>query len=99
MSAKLQVTHTLSFPPAPAVPADLTGTVPPEISQLTQLQQLDLEFNFLSGTLDQHLCMTTNNSLTTLYLRANNFSGPLDLSKCQQLQIVDIQVDQAADIL
>eukprot|EP00878_Enallax_costatus_P008958 GHUV01009368.1.p1 GENE.GHUV01009368.1~~GHUV01009368.1.p1 ORF type:complete len:379 (+),score=81.93 GHUV01009368.1:269-1405(+) len=70
---------------------NLTGTVPPQLSQLTQLQQLDLEFNFLSGSLDQHLCVTANKSLVTLYLRANNFTGPLDLSNCHQLQIADIQ--------
>lgn len=74
-------------------PADLTGTVPATLARLQQLEQLDLEFNLLSGSLgQQHLCPSTNNSLQTLYLRANNFTGPLELGNCRQLQVVDIQV-------
>lgn len=80
------------------LPADLTGTVPATLANLKQLQHLDLEFNFLSGSM-QFLCNTTDNSLETLYLRANNFSGPLNLTKCLQLQIADVQVRSKRAIL
>lgn len=68
--------------------------MPATIAELTQLEQLDLEFNFLSGKLDKHLCATADNKLETLYLRANGFTGPLNLSNCSRLQIVDIQVSR-----
>lgn len=76
---------------------DLTGTVPAQLSRLTHLTQLDLEFNFLHGELTQgQLCGAANNSLQAVYIRANNFTGPLNLTQCRHLEVADIQVGSRA---
>lgn len=76
-------------------PADMTGSVPTSLSNLTQLKQLDLEFNFFDGHLTAEQLCPTGSNLTALMLRANNFSGPLNLTRCSSLVVVDLQVRAA----
>jgi hypothetical protein len=72
--------------------ADISGTVP-DLSGLTELRQLDLEFNFFNGSLKgEQFCPVGNNKLNALMLRANNFTGSLDLRTCQNLTVLDMQV-------
>jgi len=79
-------------------PADMTGSVPASLSNLTQLKQLDLEFNFFDDRLTAEQLCPTGSNLTALMLRANNFSGPLDLTRCGSLVVVDLQVRAAAGV-
>jgi hypothetical protein len=74
--------------------ADITGSVP-VLSSLTQLRQLDLEFNFFSGQLSGRQLCPPGNRLHALMLRANNFTGPLDLRTCWNLTVLDVQVGRA----
>jgi hypothetical protein len=77
-------------------PADIIGTVPASLSALNQLRQLGLEFNFLSGSLSKEVVCPEGNRLNALLLRANNFTGPLDLRDCGNLTVVDVQVRQGS---
>ncbi len=55
---------------------------------------MDLEFNFFTGGINSdELCPPgfPGSSLTALYLRANNFSGPLNMANCRSLEVLDIQ--------
>ena len=54
---------------------NLTGTIPPEIGNLTQLSELWLYGNRLTGTIPEEIGNLTN--LTVLNLGDNNFSGPV----------------------
>ncbi|KAL3829283.1 hypothetical protein ACJIZ3_018085 [Penstemon smallii] len=51
--------------------ASISGTLPPELNQLTQLQSLSLQRNSLSGTLPSFENMT---SLEQIYLDENDFT-------------------------
>lgn len=78
--------------PAPAsLSADISGTVP-DLSALKKLRQLDIEFNFLRGQLDGQLLCPEGNRLNALMLRANNFTGSLNLSSCGNLTVLDLAV-------
>jgi Leucine-rich repeat (LRR) protein/PKD repeat protein len=54
---------------------NLTGTLPPEIGELTHLLRLELNGNSLDGAIPPELGNLTN--LTRLYLSDNNFEGPI----------------------
>jgi hypothetical protein len=88
----LLVAPAAAFTAAAAAPADISGSVPASLSQLSKLKLLDLEFNFLAGKLaPQQLC-PAGNVLQAVYLRANNFTGSLNLTACRRLEVADIQV-------
>ena len=53
----------------------LSGTVPPEIGDLTELRELHLEYNSLSGTVPPEIGDLTE--LRQLHLYNNRFSGPI----------------------
>jgi hypothetical protein len=59
---------------------NLTGTVPPSISNLESLEDLDLEHNQMHGSLPVEL--TTLNSLVEIGLGGNSFSGVLPAALC-----------------
>lgn len=51
-----------------------------------------LFFCFVAGRLNgEHLC-PEDNWLSSLMLRANNFTGSLDLRSCTNLTVLDLQV-------
>ena len=64
---------------------DLSGTIPPELGNLTALTSLSLSSNDLSGTIPSELGKLT--ALTNLYLRWNQLSGtiPPELSNLTAL--------------
>nr|KAJ0228600.1 hypothetical protein LSAT_V11C100024040 [Lactuca sativa] len=69
----------------------LTGELPPSICELKSLQQLDLSFNNMSGTLPSCLGILSN-SLMSLNLKRNNFHGKM-MSACKpgsQLKELDL---------
>jgi hypothetical protein len=77
---------------AAAAPADISGSVPASLAQLNRLKLLDLEFNFLAGGLAPATLCPAGNVLQAVYLRANNFTGSLNLTACRRLEVADIQV-------
>lgn len=46
--------------------AELTGSIPPAISQLPNLKRLFMSFNRLSGTLDGCFCTKPNSTLEVI---------------------------------
>jgi hypothetical protein len=46
---------------------------------------------FAGGLKGEHLCQE-GNRLSSLMLRANNFTGPLNLTGCTNLTVLDLQV-------
>jgi hypothetical protein len=72
--------------------ADISGTVPASFSKLNRLALLDLEFNFLWGSLTPQQLCPERNVLQAVYLRGNNFTGSLNLTACRRLEVADIQV-------
>uniref|UniRef100_A0A383VRU3 Leucine-rich repeat-containing N-terminal plant-type domain-containing protein n=1 Tax=Tetradesmus obliquus TaxID=3088 RepID=A0A383VRU3_TETOB len=69
----------------------ISGTVPASFSRLNKLSLLDLEFNFLQGSLSPQQLCPAGNVLQAVYLRANNFTGSLNLTACRRLEVADIQ--------
>jgi hypothetical protein len=67
---------------------NLVGSIPPELGNLTGLDNLYLKNNQLSGTIPVEL--GNLNSLKNLYLNANQFSGtiPAELGNLTQLKIL-----------
>jgi hypothetical protein len=87
----LLLMHLLT--PSVTLPAaDISGTLPASFSRLNRLELLDLEFNFLGGTISQQQLCPERNVLQAVYLRANNFTGSLNLTACRRLEVADIQV-------
>ncbi|KAJ0733446.1 putative leucine-rich repeat domain superfamily [Helianthus annuus] len=76
-----QLQGRLPIPPETIVIYDvsknnLTGEIPPLICEMKSLQVLDLSSNKMSGTLPP--CLGNLNSpLSVLYLKQNNFQGPM----------------------
>ncbi|KAM0063132.1 putative leucine-rich repeat-containing, plant-type, leucine-rich repeat domain superfamily [Helianthus debilis subsp. tardiflorus] len=76
-----QLQGRLPIPPETIVIYDvsknnLTGEIPPLICEMKSLQVLDLSSNKMSGTLPP--CLGNKNSpLSVLYLKQNNFQGPM----------------------
>lgn len=75
-------------------PAELNGTIPPELANLTRLAELDLSTNRLTGGLPRELCGDTSrvSNLRDLIVSNNELSGPLELPDCENLISLDAQV-------
>lgn len=73
-------------------PADLTGTIPLSIRELTNLQHVFLSFNKLRGSLNGRVCTRRGDPLEVLILRANFFTGTVNMTGCQQLLLLDLTV-------
>ncbi|EES07661.1 hypothetical protein BDA96_04G348400 [Sorghum bicolor] len=72
----------------------LGGTIPPELSNCTNLQSLDLSANALSGAIPTELSALLN--LAVLNLSANALSGaiPRELASCAYLNVIDLHGNQ-----
>ena len=72
----------------------LGGTIPPELSNCTNLQSLDLSANALSGAIPPELSALLN--LAVLNLSSNALSGaiPRELASCAYLNVIDLHGNQ-----
>uniref|UniRef100_A0A0E0LYL0 Leucine-rich repeat-containing N-terminal plant-type domain-containing protein n=1 Tax=Oryza punctata TaxID=4537 RepID=A0A0E0LYL0_ORYPU len=72
----------------------LAGAIPPDLSNCTNLQSLDLSSNALSGAIPPELSGLLN--LAVLNLSANRLSGaiPRDLASCAYLNVIDLHANQ-----
>ncbi len=72
----------------------LSGSIPPELENLTKLEVLDLRANQLSGSIPPQLKNLTK--LTVLDLRANQLSGsiPSQLKNLTELDVLDLRTNQ-----
>ncbi|KAL6638932.1 hypothetical protein ACP70R_023568 [Stipagrostis hirtigluma subsp. patula] len=72
----------------------LAGALPPELSNCTNLQSLDLSANALSGPIPAALSALLN--LAVLNLSANALSGaiPRDLAACAYLNVIDLHANR-----
>ncbi|CAN6291230.1 unnamed protein product [Urochloa humidicola] len=72
----------------------LGGSIPPELSNCTNLQSLDLSANALSGAIPPELAALLN--LAVLNLSANALSGaiPRELASCAYLNVIDLHGNQ-----
>ena len=73
----------------------LSGTIPPQLGQLSQLKRLFLWGNYLSGSLPSELRHLSH--LQYLDLKGNRFSGsiPRDLSELSELKELDLRSNMA----
>ena len=74
----------VSLPPEPTMPAagyDLTGPLAMEIGQLSSLAILDLQHNFLSGTLPN--LSRISSTLESIRLDENRLTGPIPVAWCE----------------
>ncbi|OEL19930.1 Inactive LRR receptor-like serine/threonine-protein kinase BIR2 [Dichanthelium oligosanthes] len=71
----------------------LGGAIPPELSNCTNLQSLDLSANALSGAIPPELSALLN--LAVLNLSANALSGaiPRELAACAYLNVIDLHAN------
>ena len=67
---------------------NMTGSIPPELVQLTQLTSLDLGGNRLTGPIPHELGQLTQ--LTSLYLSNSGLTGPIphELGQLTQLEVL-----------
>jgi hypothetical protein len=78
--------------------AGLTGPLPMEMSELANLEHFYASFNTLSTPagstepLAGRFCMQNATRLYSLILRANNFMGTVNMSHCEGLGLLDVQV-------
>lgn len=76
----------------------MTGSIPKEISELAKLEHFYASFNSLSNPagstqpLAGLFCMKEPERLYSLILRANNFTGTVNMSHCEGLGLLDVQV-------
>ena len=70
---------------------NMTGSIPPELAQLTQLTSLDLGGNRLTGPIPHELGQLTQ--LTSLYLSNSGLTGPIppELGQLTQLEVLWIR--------
>jgi hypothetical protein len=69
----------------------LSGTIPPELGKLANLERLQLQGNNLTGTIPHELRMLTNHE--RLQLQGNNLTGtiPHELGKLSNLEWLDLR--------
>ncbi len=72
----------------------LTGPIPPELGQLTNLVYLVLSFNELSGPIPSELGQLTN--LQSLWLSFNGLSGPIPSELGQLTNLQSLSLDDNA---
>ncbi|WOK97086.1 putative LRR receptor-like serine/threonine-protein kinase [Canna indica] len=70
----------------------ISDTIPPDFSQYTRLQKLDLSFNNITGQLPQSLFSLS--SLGYLFLGNNSLSGTLPANKSESLLNIDLSYNQ-----
>ena len=77
----------------------LSGTIPPELGQLTQLQHLDLARNGLSGTIPPEMAKLAR--LQWLGLGTNRLSGviPLELGRLTQLRDLYLNENRLSGVI
>ena len=66
--------HSCRTPLTPPYPPPPSGTIPACLSNLANLEYLQLQVNSLRGTIPESLC-TIGPSLTDLYLAINKLTG------------------------
>lgn len=73
---------------------NMTGSIPPELAQLTQLTSLDLGGNRLTGPIPHELGQLTQ--LTSLYLSNSGLTGPIppELGKLTQLKLLSLRYNE-----
>jgi PKD repeat protein len=71
---------------------NLTGTLPPEIGNLTALASLDLRYNNLSGTIPAEL--GNLQACKYLYLTHNGLTGPIPSQVGQLLNLVEMDINR-----
>ena len=73
---------------------NMTGSIPPELAQLTQLTSLDLGGNRLTGPIPHELGQLTQ--LTSLYLSNSGLTGPIphELGQLTQLELLWIDYNR-----
>ncbi|KAF6251509.1 hypothetical protein COO60DRAFT_610651 [Scenedesmus sp. NREL 46B-D3] len=75
----------------------LTGPIPEEISELVDLEHFYASFNSLSTPVGStqplagRFCMHSATRLYSLILRANDFTGTVNVSHCEGLGLLDVQ--------
>ncbi|GJN11700.1 hypothetical protein PR202_ga29911 [Eleusine coracana subsp. coracana] len=72
----------------------LRGAIPPQLSNCTNLQSLDLSSNALSGAIPPELSALLN--IAVLNLSANSLTGaiPRELAACAYLNVIDLHDNQ-----
>ncbi len=72
----------------------LSGSIPPEVAQLSNLKSLDLVSNQLSGTIPAEIAQLSN--LESLYLRYNQLSGtiPPEIAQLSNLKMLFLESNQ-----
>lgn len=63
-----------------------------EMGSLERLQHFFASFNNLTGPLEGRFCVKDNTRLKSLILRANQFTGTINMSHCLGLELLDVQV-------
>ena len=73
---------------------NMTGSIPPELVQLTQLTSLDLSANRLTGPIPPELVQLTQ--LTSLDLSHSGLTGPIppELGKLTQLKLLSLRYNE-----
>ena len=73
---------------------NMTGSIPPELVQLTQLTSLDLSANRLTGPIPPELVQLTQ--LTSLDLGGSGLTGPIppELGKLTQLKLLSLRYNE-----
>ncbi|GMH20118.1 hypothetical protein Nepgr_021959 [Nepenthes gracilis] len=71
---------------------NLYGTIPQSITNLKNLQFLELSYTNLSGPIP--LCLTQMHSLTDLFLTGNQFSGSIPPSLVQLANLENLSLDR-----
>ena len=72
----------------------LSGSFPVELTNLTQLTEVDLSNNGLNGTVPSGLCggSARMSLIRGLIISNNRFEGVLDIPSCESLVYLDVQV-------
>ena len=61
------------------------------------LEDADLSWNALNGSLPQSICPDPSSSLVNLFLSHNQLSGTLNLTSCFNLVLIDISMNEMVE--